>query len=203
MTNDNNKTPRKPKNPAYIDWRRSEAKCIIIEDLVSGALPVDRKECSAEVAWELLYADHVEFTDVPFAQFKARLSSHRTQVKKNLARSKFEEQCLVHDRSLFPRKVRNSRGEIVFDLHPARDLLREDVAANKHIGTKPRHLWRTRSEYQEFDLNIFRSRIYQEVRRVKFLNYLQFKREEEKDVTQCKPPGTKEFRHPNKKIKTK
>lgn len=195
------KKKRAAKNPAYIDWRNSEAKCIVIEDLISGALPVDKKECSEQLAWEV-YKDNDAFADVPFVQFQLRLRNHRAQVKKGLARSKHEEDCLMHDRGLFPRQERDARGALVFDLHPARDLLREDVAAKKHIGIEPRHLWKTRPEYQEFDLATFRNRIYQEIRRVKFINYLNLKREDKKNMRYCKPPGTYQFHHPYKKQKT-
>lgn len=196
------KKPRKPRNPDFISWRGSEARCLIIEDVVSGALPLYESECTAEVAWDILYKDNVAFADVPFAQFKARLRDHRAQVKKSVGRSMHEEKCLMHDRSLFPRKLKNARGELVFDLHPAKDILREDVAAKKHVGIKPEVLWRSHPEYGEFDKDVFRGHLYQEIRRVKFINFLQMRREEEKELLRCKPPGTHEFRHPYKKQKS-
>ena len=168
---------------------------------MSGALPVDASLCTAELAWELFYKDNVDFMDVPFAQFKARLADHHAQVKKNLGRARHEEKCMIHDRSLFPRQPKNERGELVFDLHPAKDILREEVAAKKHVGIAPEDLWRTHPEYQEFDKDIFRGHVYQELRRVKFINYLQWRREEKKDLLRCKPPGTGKFHHPHKKQK--
>ena len=42
---------------------------------------------------------------------------------------------------------------------------------------KPQELWATRGEYVLFPLDTFRHRIYQEERRVKFLNWLNYKRE--------------------------
>ena len=89
------------RKSASINWRTSEAKCILIEDLVSGALPLDAKDCSPKLAWEM-YKDMPEFSDVPYTQFRDRLNGHRVQVRKNMSRSKHEEQCLLHDRSLFP-----------------------------------------------------------------------------------------------------
>lgn len=38
---------------------------------------------------------------------------------------------------------------------------------------EPRHFQLTRPEYQEFDADIFRQRIYQEVRYQKYCNYLE------------------------------
>ena len=182
------KAPRKPKNPNWVKWKNSDPRCILIEDLVSGILSLDNKEVSAEEAWELMYKHMAEFVDVPFDQFKARLKDHRSQVKKDLGRAQYEEDCLIHDRRLFPRKLTNRRGELVFDVHPAKELLRHDINAEKQLQNTPKLLWKSRPEYQEFDMNIFRNRIYQEKRRRRFLNYLQHKREEKKELLRCKPP---------------
>jgi len=124
---------------------------------------------------------------VEFSQFKARLRDHRKQVKGDLGRAQEEEELLISDRKIFPRRYINTRGEPVFDLHPAKDLLRQDVAEKKHRVLTPQELWRSRMEYQDFDKSIFRNRIYQAVRREKFLNYLQQQREEGK-LIRCKPP---------------
>jgi len=160
---------------------------IIMEDLVRGLLPLENEELTAEEAWELCYKNMAEFVNVEFSQFKERLRDHRKQVKGDLGRAQEEEELLTQDREVFPRKDVNARGEPVFDLHPAKDLLRQDVADKKHILLTPQQLWRTRKEYQDFTKPIFRQRIYQAVRREKFLNYLQHKREEGK-LVRCKPP---------------
>jgi hypothetical protein len=65
----------------------------------------------------------------------------------------------------------------VFDLHPAKLLLRDDVANNRHVGLRPSQLWSKRDEYQEFDKRIFKERIYQEIKRTKFINWMEMKRE--------------------------
>jgi hypothetical protein len=143
---------------------------------------------SANTAWELLYKDMDEFSDVVFDQFKLRLRDHRCQVKKTMGRSKHEEQCLKHDRSLFPRKLTDEEGVPNFDLHPAKELLRADVKAEKHKQMKPIELWKSRPyEYMKFEEDYFRNKIYQTVRREKFIYYLQQKREEKK-LDYCKPP---------------
>ena len=85
---------------------------------------------------------------------------------------------MYHDRVLFPRKLKNQRGELVFDLHPAKLLLRQDIEEKKHIGKTPRELWNARIEYQQFKPSIFTHRIYQEIRRVKMVNFLNQQREE-------------------------
>jgi hypothetical protein len=73
---------------------------------------------------------------------------------------------MLHDRQLHPRQLKNHRGELVFDLHAA------------HVEMLPSQFQGTRTEYQEFDLDIFRQRIYQEERYQKYWNWLEDKRTE-------------------------
>jgi hypothetical protein len=83
---------------------------------------------------------------------------------------------MLHDRQLHPRQLKNDRGELVFDLHAAKLLLREDIKAGAHVEMLPSQFQGTRTEYQEFDLDIFRQRIYQEERYQKYWNWLEDKR---------------------------
>ena len=64
----------------WIDWRKSKAREIIIDDLETGLLPVDAGELSAREAWEICYVHKAEFVDVAFSQFEKRLKDHRDQV---------------------------------------------------------------------------------------------------------------------------
>ena len=164
--------PQKQK-PGCIQWPKSEPRNIISDDLFKGVLPVDTNKMSAKDAWELSYKNMVELEDVPFQQFKDRLRDHRRQMKSGLQRSNIEEEALQHNWKLYPRQLQNSKGELVFDLHPAKLLLRKDVAERKHLMMKPMELQETRPEYLLFDRCKFKERIYQEVRRVKYINWLE------------------------------
>jgi hypothetical protein len=53
-----------------------------------------------------------------------------------------------------------------------------DSFVQRELPTSTRPLWSKREEYQEFDLPIFKERIYQEIRRTKFINWMEMKREE-------------------------
>lgn len=174
------KQKRNEVNPDFIKWEKSEPRAILIEDLVQGVLPLDDKEMTHETAWNILYKDMKEFSEVCFAQFKARLRDHRKQVKQGLLRSKHEEECMERDRRLFPRKESNGDGKPNFDLHPAKLLLRADVKNKKHKQMKPSKLRMSRPEYQAFDNDHFRQRIHQASRREKFVNWLEHKRKEKK-----------------------
>jgi hypothetical protein len=159
-----------------INWRTSQARVIIIFDLENNILPLDETEFSALDAWNTCYKNIWEFREVPFRQFKERLRDHRQQVAARYANSLDEGFQLAHDRLLFPRKTHNHRGEPVFDLSPAKPLLQEDVKNSKHTTMSSRELWETRPEYRCFKPCKFKDRIHQEVRRQKFMHYLQLQR---------------------------
>jgi hypothetical protein len=163
----------------YIEWRNSAAKLIIFMDLEEGGLPVDENKMSAQKAWDLVYKHIREFEKVPFAQFKARLKDHRAKVQTEMNRAWADELAFAHDRRLHPRQTHNRRGELVFDMTPAKELLREDIKNKKHESMTRLSLQASRQEYHPFKAKHFKERISQEVRYQKFLNYLQIKREED------------------------
>ena len=144
-----------------------------MNDLLKGVIPVDAKELSAEDAWELSHKNKVEFKDVPFQQFKNRLRDHQQQMKNGLQHNDSEKEASQHNQNVHPRQLKNSKGELVFDLHPAKLLLRKDVAERKHLMMKPMELQETRPECLLFDCRKFKERICQEVRQVKFINWLE------------------------------
>jgi hypothetical protein len=163
------------KKEGWISWKGSEARAVLMKDLIDDILPVEATRITAEEAWEV-YKTMDEFADVVFDQFKERLRDHRKQVGENKIRAAKELDALAHDRRLFPRQTVNHRGELVFDLHAAKLLLRADVEAGKQLRMTPRELQMTNISYQLFKPDIFRQRIYQEVRRSKFVNYLKERR---------------------------
>ena len=159
-----------------VNWITSSAREIIIDDLYAGILSLDEEDLSAEDAWETCYSQLYEFQSVPFEQFKAQLKDHREQVKLKWVRSKADKTALEHDRQLYPRKSHNSRGELVFDLSPAKPLLQEDIKNKAHEGKTPREFQLTRPEYLMFKPKIFKERIYQEIATQKFYYSLELKR---------------------------
>jgi hypothetical protein len=60
--------------------------------------------------------------------------------------------------------------------------LRKDVKAKKHEIMTPSKLRLTRPEYKEFKLEVFKQRIYQEIRHQKFVNFLEWKRTEKRRI---------------------
>jgi hypothetical protein len=166
--------------PGWIDWVKAEAREIILFDLVEGLLPLDAAEMSAQEAWDEVYCHMPEFVGPPvvFDQFEARLKDHRAQVTKKKLQSVREVEELARHLSLHPAPSHNHRGEPIWNSHPAKPLLASDVKDRLHIGVIPSVFQKTRPEYLDFKLRVFKGRIYQEIRRQKYIFYLNLKRAE-------------------------
>jgi hypothetical protein len=104
------------------------------------------------------------FVSAVFLQFKEEyLRDHRKQMGDNATCADFELAALAHDRLLFPPQTENHGGEPVFDLHPAKHLLRGDVEEGRHMEITPTQLQNSCGEYQDFTAKKFKHQIYQEV----------------------------------------
>jgi hypothetical protein len=172
---------RKPKNPFWVNWRKHPAREIILQDLNHGGWLYDELEEKGEldlaVAFALYnYMNPEVFNEIDFSQFEQRVTDYLEKNKERRDRSKIEYAWFEEYRELHPRQLRNERGELVFDLHEAKKLLRADVKAGNQVPMVPSEFQGTRTEYEEFDADIFRQRIYQEERYQKYLNWLESKR---------------------------
>jgi hypothetical protein len=167
--------PNQKKEEKFVNWIKCPGRGIMLEDLEPGGLLEDHLHRPAEALWRF-YKTLPEFAGVPFAQFKKQLDLYVVNVGYGKEMSERDAKALRHDRAIHTRRPRNQRGELVFDMHFAKDLLRRDVKDGKHLTMEPSALRRTRPAYMEFSQTVFRHRIYQEVRRNKFLHHLDLKR---------------------------
>jgi hypothetical protein len=167
---------KKTARKGWINWKKSAAREIMWEDLETGGWLCGKEE-DARIVFELYQERQIEFKDVPFSQFEERYNEAIQKAQKRRARAAEEDEWMKHDRMIFPRQTHNERGEPVFDMdEKAKKQLREDVKRKLHKAMPPSELWEGRSVYQKYKLRIFRPRIYQEVRRQKYLNYYEKKR---------------------------
>lgn len=143
------------------------------EDLEPGGILYEQDHITAERAWEF-YKNLPEFIQgkVVFSQFKARLADHRNQAKKFNELAERDAMYVANDRIIHEKPTLNCKGELQFNSHPAKDLLREDVGNDLHVGVAPSVLQASRPEYMEFSLKVFDQRLRQELRRKKYINYL-------------------------------
>lgn len=128
----------------------------------------------AETAWDH-YKELEAFQGfgLTYALFETHLKAHRKQVKPYIEAMQREVLALQHDRVLNPAPAPRPSDQITA-------LLRQDIAVNhSHEGLTPSQFRNTREEYKIMSLKKFKEKLYQEIRRVKFCNYLQKKREKQ------------------------
>ena len=184
----------------WVDWPKATARLIILQDLEPGGFLHNKDHIDARVIFDFYQAVCGEdFGHIIWDQFKVRLKDHRNQVELLRKLAERDTKAMKNNRRLYPRKNRNGKGELIFDMHPAKTLLRKDIKEGRHLKYKPSALRAKRKEYQEFDATIFKHRIYQEIRRQRWLNYLKTKRDEKKEA--AKEAAAKEQFGPNKKCR--
>jgi hypothetical protein len=107
------------------------------------------------------------FEKVVFSQFEARLKDHRMAAAKD-----------VH-RATHPRQTRNEKGELVFDMHPAKLLSKEDIENKLHLTTHnaPGKLQASRVECKLFKPKQFGERTQQEIKLQKRFHCLKLRSE--------------------------
>jgi hypothetical protein len=166
------------KKPGWVDWKKCPAREVIIMDLQPGGPLYLRENIPAEDIFPW-YKQLPAFKDVVLDQFIDRLKDHRKAAEEDQLRAMQQQQYMEHDRRVYPRQPYNERGEPVFDMHPAKLLLREDIKNKLHLTTHqtPGKLYGSRLEYKVFKPEKFTERILQEIRRVKYFHYLKIKRE--------------------------
>ena len=179
---------RREKNQStngWVDWKNHAAREILQEDFEPRGwlYDLEGEEARARVVYDIYQGREEAFRDVPFEQFEPKYTEYRKKATKQRARAAQELEWLQSDRRLYPRQTHNARGEPVFDLDiPAKEHLRADIKNKLHEQLTPMELHKSREEYKKYKLDIFRQRIYQEVRRSKYIHYLDKKRTEKRDA---------------------
>lgn len=173
---------KKKTKDGWVDWINHPAREILMEDIEPNGwlYTVDYDDAEddsiARDIYDIYRSRHNEFKVVPFDQFEARYKDATKAAARRRARSAQEEEWLAHDRLLHPRQSHNHRGEPVFDMDiEAKEQLREDIKNKAHLDLTLMELWELRDVYSKYKLDIFRQRIYQEICRIKYLNYLEKK----------------------------
>jgi hypothetical protein len=82
-------------------------------------------------------------------------AKHRKQIDEEVEEWQYQ-------RRMVPRKTVTSRGKKFWSSHPANTRLIEDTKSGKASSMKPKELWKSHEDYQDFDLDDFRKHVYQE-----------------------------------------
>lgn len=146
-------------------FAKSDAKRILEAELKNGSIPLD----SSDMAPDVVYFQHPEFATYPYETFRDNLNKLRKKVKAKKTRSELDSLALRHDRKSHPKPEKNNRGEPRWEGSEAERLLKLDVDNGKHNTMTPQNLHKSRNEYEDYALTVFRKHIHQEVKTRKFI----------------------------------
>jgi hypothetical protein len=178
---------KRSEKPGWIEWFGSRARAILLEDLEPDGVLHGQDHLSADDLFGF-YKRLPEFEMVVFSQFEERLKANRQTTGMVRRMAQRDTKAMEQDRKVVPRSPSNNRGELVFDMTPAKGLLRGDVELGIHEQMGPTQLQNTRPEYKLFSQAIFKGRVYQEVRRQKWIHFLDVKRAQDRPF----PPRSRE-----------
>ena len=124
-----------------VAWRCSEAKQIMVQDMMDGIVPVKEKIKDPERLYRELYGDREEFADYPYTKnVPSRISRLQATVgKMGDAATKDNADFLV-DRARNPASSVGYNGRVLWKGSEADRMLKIDMAAGKHLRMHPREL---------------------------------------------------------------
>ena len=173
---------KKEAKKKWVEWKDHPAREILRDDLERNGWLYGQDDLDGKFVYQAYMQQQPEFfKSVPLDQFIDQYQKATKRAAKRREKSAKEEEWLKHDRLIHPRNTHNARGEPVFDMdEEAKETLRFDVKYGLHETMEPMELHQYRPVYGKYKLDIFRPRIYQEIRRNKFINWLEFKRTEKR-----------------------
>ena len=147
--------PKNKKEPTK--WEI--AKPILEKAYLDGEVTDDMKR---SVVWGM----KPEFKAVPINNFGTNWNLMKKNISSLKRRAAEDAADLKHDRDIFPIQEEGR-----WDGSEAQALLKMDVKDDFHLHFSPVELWSSRSEYQEFPIEIFSPHVHQEKRAKLESNY--------------------------------
>lgn len=129
-----------------------------------------------QMAVEDIWRSSPEFQKYELEKFKTYLSNMKKLTNKRKELIEKEEAAYEMDMLTLPHADLTSRGIPFWNRHDASKLLKEDEANGTAKSMKPKQLWQSRKEYQDFPLSVFRKHIYQERMKNLAAPFWQYKR---------------------------
>jgi len=158
----------KQKAEEVKEWRFSEARKLLLDDLKSNRVSRDVTANDAEQ----VYIKRPEFMKYEFDKFLGYLKSLREIVNKKQSNSDRDAAAYQKDRLIHPIRSHNSRGEPRWAGSEAERLLALDLKdglLDQFQSKMDFHA--SRAEYRQFGLTKFRKHIHQKQRTDKFVAY--------------------------------
>ena len=138
---------------------------------------MDRKKTKVHtMTAEQLMDSHDCFKPYGIEDFRVYVTDIDKRTRKLRSVIDKEEEAFRSFRVKHPRNELTNKGVPFWDVHPAKDLLENDIMDGMAAQLKPKKLWSTRPEYQDYTLKIFTEHYYQEMRKQLAAPYWQYKR---------------------------
>jgi hypothetical protein len=153
-----------------VKWKKSKARRLLYQDLTDGVVPL-ADDPNMDV--QNILSMREEYGEYDPDKFRSRLKSLRDAIRVSNTRADDDFAALETYRTLHKEKVSlfSPHGYIEFQGSEAQRLLLKDIADDLHVSMSKLDLYSSRPEYfNQFPLNVFRDRIYQEVRTAKYLH---------------------------------
>lgn len=139
-------------------WRFSEAKKILLNDIISQEVPDDMD------AWDVYFSREIYWL-WPFDNFKTNIKNLRAAVARDIQRARADHAALLHDlkKNPLPETVVTGSGTYPrWNGSEAERLLKLDIDEGWHLIMTPSDLQSTKEEYKEYPLRVFAKHIHQE-----------------------------------------
>jgi hypothetical protein len=139
------------------------AKTLLLQDYLDGRIPTNIVDKPKEV-----YKMRPEYADVKYENFRTNFRAMKKKIIEHKDRAVGDQSHFAHD---LERYTLAKDTEDCWHRSPAQKLLKRDMEKEKHLAMKPKKLWKSRPEYQSFDLQVFRGHIHQALRAEVETNY--------------------------------
>ena len=148
-----------------VKWKNSEAKKILIKDLLSG--DVYDGMGPAEV-----YMTQPEYAHYEYKNFVTNLRNLRAAIRKEKNNAVRNERAYQHDHNLLPSVF--DRTVLQWKDSDCYHILKEDIKNGVLNELSKRELWNSREEYQMYNFTYFYNHVLQEIRSQKERAYWSF-----------------------------
>jgi c-di-AMP phosphodiesterase-like protein len=156
--------PAAPTESRVTPWRWSRAKKLLYEDINNGL-------CNGKKPSEV-YKTRSEYQRYEKCNFETNFRNLKKAIENEKARVASDAAAFTHDKALFAVLKVNSKPYPIWQGSSAARLLKKHVADKLHEVMKPKLMWTTFAEYQEYPLDVFRKHVYdQSIRKDKERSY--------------------------------
>lgn len=147
-------------------WAKSKAKKLLKEDIIAGKV-------TEEMHWSNVYEMRPEYKKFKAERFGPNLKTLREGIARDYARMLKDVDWFGHDMALVKQLRAADSGSIPWHKSDAKYLLDDDITNEVHLkinsetGMKntPQDMHKSRPEYQQYPLGVFRGHLYQEIKR--------------------------------------